>query len=276
MANDNSNAVVLRRETAIESPAVSSAKAFEPGSFAEGMQVARALVESRLFPSIKTAEAAFAIIATGRELGLSMMQSLRGLHVIEGKPQLSADAMAGLVKSRKDVCAYFRMVESTDRAAKYETLRVGEPHPTTMVFTWEDAQRASVTGKDNWKKYPAAMLRARCITALARAVYPDLLMGIYDPEEMERAPVRGNYERIDDLPTTTPEPPKSAPALSAEERDKAVQVYVSVIDAATTVDDLVRVFTEAKADDRLAEGNVSYLKGLCSVKRAALETKGAA
>jgi len=29
------------------------------------------------------------------------------------------------------------------------------------------------------------MLRARCISALARAVYPDLLMGVYDPDELQ-------------------------------------------------------------------------------------------
>jgi hypothetical protein len=275
MANDNGSGLALRRDAAM-APDVSAAKAFEPGSFAEGMQVARALVESRLFPTIKTPEAAFAIIATGRELGLSMMQSLRGLHVIEGKPTLSADAMAGLVKSRRDVCAYFRMVESSDRIATYETLRAGEPSPTRMSFSWEDAQRAGATGKDNWKKYPAAMLRARCITALARAVYPDLLMGVYEPEELSRGAVQGNYEVVTELPTTTPEPPKSEPRLSAEEVDKAVQVYVQVIDAATSVDDLVRVFSEARKDDRLLEGNVSYLKGLCGAKRAALEAKGAA
>src|SRR5690606_1638755 len=31
--------------------------------------------------------------------------------------------------------------------------------------------------------HPAAMLRARASAALARAVYPDVAMGIYDPDE---------------------------------------------------------------------------------------------
>jgi len=54
-----------------------------------------------------------------------------------------------------------------------------------MSFTIEQAQRAGVTGKDNWKKYPEAMLRARCISALARAVYPDVVLGIYETDELE-------------------------------------------------------------------------------------------
>lgn len=252
------NVLALRREPTTE---VATTRAFEPGSFGEAMTVAKALVESRLFPSVKTAEAAFAIIATGRELGLSMMQSLRGIHTIEGKPTLSADAMAGLVKSRRDVCAYFRMVESTDKLARYETQRVGEPTPTTMTFTIEDAQRAGAAGKDNWRKYPAAMLRARCITALARAVYPDLLMGIYDPEELERAPVRGKYAAVQELPTETP----SAPAVVVD-----LSPYQQAVALSTTVDDLVKVWGVAKADG-LPEGDLATVKGWCSAKRAELE-----
>jgi hypothetical protein len=71
--------------------------------------------------------------------------------------------------------------------AKYETYREGEG-VTPMTFTIEEAQAAGVAGKDNWRKYPKAMLRARCIAALARTVYPDLLAGVYETEELETAP----------------------------------------------------------------------------------------
>ena len=164
-------------------------RTFEPGSIPEAFHLAGILVKSRLLPdSVQSPEAAFAIIATGRELGLTAMQSLRSIHVIKGKTILSADLVAALVKSRRDVCAYFMLVESTTERATYKTQRVGEPEATTLTFTFDDAKRAQVTGNPNWTKFPAAMLRARCITALARAVYPDLAMGIYDPDELEAAP----------------------------------------------------------------------------------------
>jgi hypothetical protein len=76
------------------------------------------------------------------------------------------------------------MVVSTNELATYATERIGESE-TRMSFSIKDAQTAGVTGKDNWRKYPAAMLRARCIAALSRAVYPDLLMGIYETGESE-------------------------------------------------------------------------------------------
>ncbi len=168
---------------------VDESRTFEPGSIAEAFHLAGILVKSRLLPdSVQTPEAAFAIIATGRELGLTAMQSLRSIHVIKGKTILSADLVAALVKSRRDVCAYFMLVESTTERATYRTQRVGEPEPTTLTFTFEDAKRAQVTGNPNWTKFPAAMLRARAITALARAVYPDLAMGIYDDDEVAAQP----------------------------------------------------------------------------------------
>jgi hypothetical protein len=108
------------------------------------------------------------------------MQSLRSIHVIEGKPSCSADLILALCKRRPEVCRYFRLVRSDATVATYETLRDGRPAPTTLSFTIEQAKSASLTGKDNWKKYPEAMLRARCIAALARAVYPDLVLGVYE------------------------------------------------------------------------------------------------
>lgn len=263
--------MIVHEGTQQMAPATTAAKVFEPGSFGEAMQMAAALVDSRMFPNVKTPEAAFAIIATGREIGLSMMQSLRGIHIIEGKPTLSADAMAGLVKSRRDVCQFFRMVESSDKLAVYETHRAGEPSPTRMQFSIEDAQRAGVTSKDNWRKYPAAMLRARCITALVRAAYPDLLMGVYDPEELER-PVRGGQAQVVALVPAAP-PSEPAAELSDVEVERILGVYYDVVAAAVNVGELHKVFDESQRDDRLTESHRSLVKQACSHRRAVLEGK---
>jgi len=162
--------------------------AFEPRDLTEALHVSQVLVASRLLPrSITTPEAAFAVIATGRELGLSAMQALRSVHIIEGKPTLSADLMVALVK-KSDACAYFRLVESTASRAAYETHRKGEPSPTRMTYTAEEARAAGALNKDNWRKFPAAMLRARAASMLARAVYPDVILGVYDPDEIADVP----------------------------------------------------------------------------------------
>lgn len=152
--------------------------------FEKAEQIAARLSKSSLLPSAvrgKPADLAV-IMITGHELGLSPMQALRGLHVVEGRPILSADLIVGLVK-KHPACKYFRLVESTDERAIYETHREGEPEPTRITWTIQQASKAGLTGRQNWKAHPAAMLRARASAALARAVYPDVAMGIYDQDE---------------------------------------------------------------------------------------------
>jgi hypothetical protein len=144
---------------------------------------ASTLVESGFLPrAVNTPEKAIAIIQTGKELGLGPMQALRSIHIIEGKPSMSADLIAGLALQRVPGST-LRVAESTDSKCVVEAARPG--HPTTK-FTWtmQDAQRAGIANKDNWKKYPRAMLRARCITEAARAVMPDAVVGLYDPDEL--------------------------------------------------------------------------------------------
>jgi hypothetical protein len=144
---------------------------------------AQTLVASGFLPkAINTPEKAIAVIMTGKELGLGPMQALRSIHVIEGKPTLSADLIAGLVHARVPG-AVLRVAESTDKRCAVEA---GRPNTqaTMFTFTIEDAQKAALMGKDNWKKYPRAMLRARCLTEAARAVFPDAVMGLYDPDEL--------------------------------------------------------------------------------------------
>ena len=119
------------------------------------------------------------------------MASLRSVHLIKGKHCLSADLMVALVlKSGK--ADYFRMVESTDELATFETMRKGEPEPTRLSFTMEQAQKAGlVQPNGNWHKYRSQMLRARAKSELARLVYPDLLAGLYTPEELRRREWKG-------------------------------------------------------------------------------------
>src|SRR5690606_20925427 len=152
--------------------------------FERAEQIAVRLSKSTLLPSAlrgKPADLAV-IMITGYELGLSPMQALRGLHVVEGRPVLSADLIVGLVK-KHPACKYFRLVESSDGRATYDTLREGEPEPTRITWAIQQPVKAGLTGRSNWKAHPAAMLRARASAALARAVYPDVAMGIYDPDE---------------------------------------------------------------------------------------------
>lgn len=189
----------------------SSITVISPRNLAEAKELATTLAAARTLPEALQQKPAdvMAIVMAGAELGLAPMQSIRALVLIKGKPTLSADAMGALVKSRRDVCTWLRLVESSATIATYETLRNGDPGPTRLSFTIEQARTAGLNG-DNWKRFPDAMLRARALSALCRAVYPDLLLGVYDPEELDAAPAPREVNAPPVVVAPRPSPPTEA------------------------------------------------------------------
>ncbi len=146
------------------------------------------------YTACKRPEEAAMLIITGHELGLSPAQSLRGIYVVNGRPVLSADLMVAVVR-RSGLCESWRTVESTAERCTITTRRKGESTDATRTWTAADAKRAGVSGKGIWQSYPATMLRHRVAADLAREVYPDVLLGLYDPEELGGEPeVEGPVE----------------------------------------------------------------------------------
>lgn len=156
-----------------------------PRDMTELRAFAKDAAESGFFGA-KNPTQALMIAMSGRDLGLSYTQSLRAFHVVSGRPTLSADGMVAICVGRRDICAYFATIESSPTSCTVETQRVGNPAPARLTYTIADAKTAGLTNKDTWRQHPANMLRARAKAALARDVYPDLLMGLYDPEELDQ------------------------------------------------------------------------------------------
>jgi len=167
-------------------------------------RIAEKLFRAGVFSAeVKSADTAFAIVLAGDELGFDPMASARNLALVKGKVSLGADAMVGLVK-RSSVCAAWRVVDSTATECTITTTRHGDATPTVLTYTIAMATRAGLTGSQTWRAHPEAMLRARCGAALARAVYPDVCGGLYEPDEAEEirrggAPARVEAPREDAL-----------------------------------------------------------------------------
>ena len=144
---------------------------------------------------------AIAIAWKGRELGIPPMQALAGINVIQGKPTLSAELMLALIfqKVSGAIVNFTTPIEKQDTECTVEMQRPGGKF-NVFRFSIEDASRAGlVRSGSGWTKYPAAMLRARAISAGARAVFPDCIMGCYTAEEL-------GGEVIDVGPTLTVAP----------------------------------------------------------------------
>jgi len=159
--------------------------AIVPRTIDEVARLAKMAAESGLAKTTSP-QAAGMLICAGLEIGLTPMQALLGMHMVEGRPTLAADTIVALVVRRTDVCEYWRPIESTAERHTIETKRRGpEFQPVRRTWTMDDAKRAGLAGKVIWQRYPADMLRHRCATALAREVFPDVIAGMaYTREEI--------------------------------------------------------------------------------------------
>lgn len=194
---------------------------------------ANMLVKSGFLPkAVDTPEKAMAIAMKGRELGIPMMQSITSINVIDGKPTISAELMAALVLQRISG-AVLRCVETSNTICTYEAGRPGDKI-LKMSFTWDDAIQAGVTNKNNWKNYPAAMLRARCCSAICRIVFPDAIMGCYTPDELGAITTEDSGEILDITPNKPAgKPPVQQPQSKSEQ---TAPTGTSIIDIITDVE----------------------------------------
>lgn len=191
-------------------------------SYGEIERIGKAFVASAMFgKDVNRVSIAITKIMAGQELGIAPFAAMRAIHIIEGTATLSANTMAGMVKSsgRYD---YTVVDKSTDRCVidffeirggkriklGTETFDVSEArsadlldpecteapdkHAVRQVSRYNKWRRQNETVegclcKDNWKKYPKAMMFARCMSNGVRTYCPDVFNGlaVYTPDELE-------------------------------------------------------------------------------------------
>jgi hypothetical protein len=237
--------------------------ALVPTTLGEARELSAVLAKSALLPAdLRGKEAdVFVTVMAGRELGLAPMAALRSIHVIKGKPVMSADGMVAVALA-SGLAEYFRCVESSDKVATYETRRKGTPEPQLLSFTIEEAKLAGLTSNDNWKRYTAAMLRARAKAALCRDVYPDALAGVYDEDEAR------SFADPEPRPASTFKAPAEPQVIDAEVVTESHTRDLLVWFAnAKTVAELKELGAEAKgkSGDERAELLAAYKKRLAEL-----------
>lgn len=157
-----------------------------------------------------------AAILTGRELGLPPMTALSSIHVINGKPGISAEMMRALVlqAGHKIVVS-----ESSSQRVVIKGRRddAGEDEWTTVTWTDQDANRAGLKG-GNYAKYPRQMLAARATTELCRLLFADVIHGLRSIEELE-----GMGDEIADVAPDGAADGASAQPVKRKRREPKVQ-----------------------------------------------------
>lgn len=229
-----------------------------PSTFEQRYEVATKLAKSGLTGALNTPEKVFLALQTGVELGISPMSAIRGIHVINNRPTLSADLMMGLIMARTDF-AGISQVYSED----------GNSHTTIIKrkfsfgiqefkgeFSIADAANAGlIKAGGNWEKYKPAMLQHRSDSIAAKKAYPDLFQGVYTPEEIdpefnERAVTAEVLNEKNPPKKVNPaEKPKETKKTEPPKSDKQ-PVELSAEDMAISLDKLEKVCKIIKLNEK--------------------------
>lgn len=148
-------------------------------------ELANAIARTEFVPTAlrNRPEAVMAAILAGHELGVSPMQALSKIHIVEGRPAPAAELMRAMAMSRGHEVW---VEESNNTRVVVCGKRAGQEHVTKVQWTLDDAKKAGLANKNVWQKYPRAMLLARASAELCRLVFPDVLGGMsYSREEVE-------------------------------------------------------------------------------------------
>jgi hypothetical protein len=153
------------------------------GEFSVMKETATMLCKTGFLPqAIKTPEQAIAIILTGRELGIGTMAALNTINVIQGKPTVSPQLMLALIE-RSGQLENIEIEPHNGNAIRC-TMKRRNRSAHTEYFGETEASAMQLTGKDNYKKQALTMYRWRAVAACARVVFPDVILGLYTPDEM--------------------------------------------------------------------------------------------
>lgn len=223
----------------------------EPTALDSKVTYAKHLAQAGLLPKAYQGQPANLLLAMeyADALGIPTMTAISGVHIVDGKPTASAGLMSALVRR----AGHKLRVKGDDTQATAEIIRADDPDFTfRSVWTMERAKAAGLAGKGVWKQYPAAMLKARAISEVARDACQEALSGcIYTPEELGASVVvtaDGEMAPAD----LSPEPADIVDAEVVEEDTSTDdRNWAREIATATDVTTLRSLWAEAKAADVL-------------------------
>lgn len=138
--------------------------------------------------------------------------------IIQGRPALKSQATLARFQAAGGRIQWIKR-DDTIASAMLAHPAGGE---LTITWTIERANKAGLTSKDNWKKFPAQMLSSRVVAEGVRALYPACLSGFYTSEEVadtdDRKPLNvAPQEQLEMAPAAKPKTIKQAKPEDVED-----------------------------------------------------------
>ena len=195
-------------------------------------KVGVAIAKSGMF-GVERLEQGFILALQCFTEGLPPMELCKRYHLINGKLSMRTDAMLALYRERGGRVKWIKH-DSSEACGEWTF----EGQTQTINYTAGDATLAGLLPAKGggWAKFPAEMLRARCVSKAVRMLAPEVVTGTYTPDEVESENVRPQVERqIFTLPVIKSEQMIGAGDDAPKQLATTVTVDVLNADVATEV-----------------------------------------
>lgn len=160
--------------------------ALEPTDPKQAWALAQTAAVCQLYKKFPNAEAIMMVIMEGRALGVASVVALKNAYIVKGNVGWSARFLRGLaMQPRHGLCEYFRIVESELHHALAICKRIGDPEFRVLSTTDQAKKRGLVVRDGKWDVDPLSMNVADVERRGARMGWPDVVSGLYTPDELE-------------------------------------------------------------------------------------------
>lgn len=174
--------------------------ALMPKSLDEIWRIAQMMALSKLVPKDYRDDpySVAMAIGWGMEIGLSAMQSVQGIAIINGRASVWGDTMVAVMLNHPEYAGHIETLQRDEKGAvlgatcEVRRKRGERVDIITRDFTMADAQRAGLMVKDTYKNFPGRMLSARARSYAIRDTFADALRGMGSADELiDVTPERG-------------------------------------------------------------------------------------
>ena len=151
----------------------------------EPMALGEVFFQSGMFPDVKSQAMAVVKILAGREIGLSPMEAMNSLYMVNNHIAITAKIIAAKIRMSKVYDYTIDKLDDTECILTFSRIVEGKKEELgKSSFSTKDAAQAGIINKPNWKAYPKNMNFARAISNGSRWYCPEVMTGFYSVEEL--------------------------------------------------------------------------------------------
>lgn len=184
-------------------------------------------VKSKCYQNL-TKDQILHLYVTAHDLGIPYSKAINGgFDVIQGNLRMKPALMGDMIRR----CGHsLRIKFNGGESCTILGTRKDNGDTLEITYTYKQAEKAGLTGKDTWKKYPEDMLYATVMRKVGRMLFPDVIGNAYTPDEIEEIMAS---KKLDSDTCKTIEVQNNIPML--EEKPKEIVIPVETLHLAMDV-----------------------------------------